>query len=130
MLYRVLADFVVVGHGAFILFSLLGGLLALKWKHWMWIHIPAFLWVALIEFGGWICPLAPLENWLREKGGGESYRTGFVEHYLVPLIYPGELTRSLEITLGLTVLVINLGIYGWILRRSSKQSFREKVIKS
>jgi hypothetical protein len=115
MLYLFLSDLIVVVHLGFVLFAVLGGLLVLKWKGMAWIHVPALLWAAFIELAGWVCPLTPLENWLREKGGGLVYRTGFIEHYILPLLYPVILTRNLQIFLGLFVLWINLGIYGWIL---------------
>jgi hypothetical protein len=115
MLYLFLSDLIVVAHFGFVLFAVLGGLLVLKWKGMAWLHVPALLWAALLELGGWMCPLTPLENWLREKGGGLVYRTGFIEHYILPLLYPAILTRNLQIFLGLLVLGINLGIYGWIL---------------
>jgi hypothetical protein len=120
MLYRVLADLVIMVHLAFVLFAVLGGLLVLRWKRCAWLHVPAVLWAALIEFAGWICPLTPLENWLRVRGGAIAYRSGFVEHYILPLLYPAVLTRQLQIVLGLFVLGINLGIYGWVLYRVLK----------
>jgi hypothetical protein len=120
MLYRVFADLVVVTHLVFVLFAVLGAFLVLSWKRCAWIHIPTVLWAALIEFAGWVCPLTPLENWLREKGGSIVYRSGFIEHYIIPLLYPCMLTRSLQIALGLFVLSINLGIYGWVLYRIAK----------
>ena len=120
MLYCVFADLVVVVHLAFVLFAVLGGLLVLKWKRCAWLHVPAVLWAALIEFAGWVCPLTPLEIWLRERGGAIAYRSGFVEHYILPLLYPAVLTRRLQIVLGLFVLGINLGIYGWVLYRIVK----------
>lgn len=117
VLYRVLADLVVVVHVAFILFAVLGGLLMLRWKRCAWIHVPAVLWAALIAFAGWVCPLTPLENWLRERGGAIGYSSGFTEHYILPVLYPIMLTRRLQIVLGLFVLSVNLGLYGWVLRR-------------
>ncbi len=120
MPYGFLADLVVLVHFAFVLFVLLGGLLVLKWKRVAWGHVPAFLWGALIEFAGWICPLTPLENWLRAKGGVTGYGSGFIEHYILPVLYPTLLTRRLQIALGLLILGVNLGIYGWLLRRSVK----------
>jgi len=120
MIYRIFADIVIVIHLAFVLFAVFGGLLVLRWKRWACLHVPAVLWAALIEFAGWVCPLTPLENWLREKGGAIAYRSGFVEHYILPLLYPVVLTRRLQIVLGLFVLGINLGIYGWVLYRVLK----------
>lgn len=120
MFYRLLADVVVLGHFLFVLFAVLGGFLALKWPGWAWIHIPAVFWAALIEFAGWICPLTPLENLLREKGGAAGYDSGFIEHYLLPVLYPDALTRSWQIVLGCIVLGINLAIYSWVWRRFLK----------
>lgn len=110
----------MVVHVAFVLFSVLGGFLVLKWKLCAWIHIPAVMWAALIEFCGWVCPLTPLENWLREKDGGSSYGSGFIEHYIIPVLYPASLTQNMQIVLGVFVLGINLVIYGWILHRTMK----------
>lgn len=118
MLYRVLANLVVVAHVAFILFAVLGGLLVLRWKRCAWIHVPAFLWAALIAFAGWVCPLTPLENWLSERGGEIGYSTGFIEHYILPVLYPVALTRRLQIGMGLFVLGINLALYWRVLRRT------------
>ena len=120
MPYRVFADLVIVTDLGFVLFAVFGGLLVLRWKRCAWLHVPAVLWAALIEFAGWVCPLTPLENWLRERGGAIAYRSGFVEHYILPLLYPAVLTRRLQIVLGLIVLGINLGIYGWVLYRMMK----------
>jgi hypothetical protein len=88
-------------------------------------HVPAFLWGALIEFAGWVCPLTPLENWLREKGSGLVYRTDFIQHYIISLLYPAALTRSSQIGLGLLVLSVNLALYGWILWRTAPKQARE-----
>ncbi len=120
MSYRVLADLIVVMHLAFVLFAVLGGLLVLKWRRCALIHVPTVLWAALIEFAGWVCPLTPLENWLRKSGGAIAYRSGFIEHYILPVLYPTVLTRRMQIVLGLLVLILNLVIYGWVLRRIAK----------
>ena len=117
MLYRVLANLVVVVHFGFVLFVIFGGFFVLWSKHVAWFHVPAVLWGILIEFAGWICPLTPLEIWLRRKGGLLAYRSGFIEHYILPVLYPTVLTRRLQILLGCLVLAINLGIYWWILYR-------------
>jgi hypothetical protein len=119
MIYRALADIVVALHLAFVLFVALGGFLALKWPRAAWFHIPAALWGALIEFAGWECPLTPLENWLRRLGGEAGYQTSFIERYLLPVIYPAAVTRSLHIALGFLVLGVNLAIYWMIWRRQA-----------
>ncbi|WP_413166686.1 DUF2784 domain-containing protein [Capilliphycus salinus ALCB114379] len=120
MIYRIAADFVVVIHLAFILFAVAGGLLVLRWRRLLLVHIPAFGWAILISFAGWVCPLTPLENWLRQQGGEAGYNTSFIEHYLLPLIYPTALTRGLQIFLGLFVLIVNLSIYSWLIFRRQR----------
>jgi hypothetical protein len=124
MVYHALANLVLIAHLAFVLFVVLGGFLVLKWRRLAWLHVPACLWGALVELAGWLCPLTPLENWLRLQGGGLTYRTGFVEHYLLPLLYPAALTRSSQIFLGLLVLGVNLGLYGWLLWRTAQRRAR------
>lgn len=122
MLYRVLADGVVALHLAFILFAAGGALLALRWPRILWLHAPAAAWAVAIELWGWICPLTPLENHLRRLSGAAGYETGFIEHYLVPVIYPALLTREIQVLLGLLVLVGNAALYAWIWRRSRARS--------
>ena len=116
---RIAADLVVLAHLGFILFVIVGGALVLRWPRLAWIHIPAAIWGALIEFAGWICPLTPLENWLREAGGTAGYSGGFIEHYLVPIVYPAELSRETQVLLGAGVLVVNCVAYAilWARRR-------------
>ncbi len=118
--YRLLADLTVVAHFVFVLFAVGGGLLVLRWRRIVWLHIPAAVWAALIEFYGWVCPLTPLENWLRVRSGASGYRGGFIEHYILPVLYPRALTRELQIVLGIFVLVVNLAIYSWLLIRVMK----------
>ena len=117
MLYRLLADATVVLHLGFVLFVIGGGLLVWRYPRLAWLHVPAVLWGAFIEFAGWICPLTPLENWLREQGGQHVYATSFVEHYLMPVLYPRSLTREVQWALGGLVIVINVACYVLILRR-------------
>jgi len=114
MLYGVLADLVVIIHLAFVVFVLFGGLLVLWWRRAVWLHLPAFAWGAAVEFGGWICPLTPLEIWLRMQGGESAYSSDFVEHYILPLLYPADLTREIQVVFGTVVLVVNVAIYGWL----------------
>ena len=117
MLFRALADLVVLVHLAFIVFVVLGSALALRWWWIPWVHLPAVLWSALLEFCGWICPLTPLENWLRRAGGAAEYSGGFVEQYVVPIVYPAGLTRDAQVALGILVCVINAVIYVRLWRR-------------
>jgi hypothetical protein len=111
MAYRLLADLVVILHGAFVLFAVLGGLLAIRWRRWAWLHVPALLWAAWIEFSSGICPLTPLENWLRERAGLTVYRGDFLDRTLMLLLYPDELTREIQVILGTLVLILNAAIY-------------------
>jgi hypothetical protein len=123
-IYPLLADLVVWIHLAFVVFVVIGGLLVMKWPGLIWIHLPAVIWGITIEVSGWICPLTPLENWLRHKGGGENYHTDFVAHYLLPMLYPQGLTRKSQIILGALVVLVNVAIYGWIYRRRRRVTNR------
>ena len=106
-----LTDFVVVIHALFIIFVLFGGLVVLKWHQVMWIHIPCALWGAAIEFFSWVCPLTYLEIYLREIDNATSYDDSFVQHYLLPVIYPSGLTTDIQFLLCVIVITINLIIY-------------------
>ena len=118
MIYRALADLVLVVHLTFVLFVVLGGLLVLRWPRAAWLHIPAAVWGVLIEYTGWICPLTPLENSFRARGGEAGYTGGFIEHYIQPVLYLAGLTRGTQIVLGSLVLLLNLSAYGIILTRA------------
>ena len=122
MPYSRLADLVLLVHFAFILFVVLGGFLVMRWPWLAWLHLPAALWGALIEFAGWICPLTPLEVSLRRAGGEAGYAGGFIERYLTPTIYPEGLTRSVQVALGLVVVVINVLVYLRLARRRRKEA--------
>jgi hypothetical protein len=122
MLYRGLADLVLIVHLAFVLFVVFGGLLVLRWPRVAWVHVPVALYGAAIEFIGFICPLTPLEVWLRRLGGEAGYEGGFVEHYVTAALYPTGLTREIQLALGIGVLVLNAVVYGLVVRRRS--SFR------
>lgn len=116
MLPAVLADAVLALHFAFILLVIFGALLVWRWPRLVWLHLPALLWGAGIELAGGICPLTPLENELRALAGQAGYRGGFIEHYLLPLIYPEALTRGVQVGLGLGVLVFNAVLYAALWR--------------
>ena len=117
MVYRGFADVVLFVHLVFIIFVLFGGLLALRWPWIPWFHLPAAAWAAALEFGGWICPLTPLENWLRRASGEAGYPGGFIEHYILPVIYPVGLTPSIQLVLGFIVVLLNIGMYGVVFSR-------------
>jgi len=120
VLYRLLANGVVILHALFIVFVVLGGLLAWRWRWIALTHIPCAVWGVLIEYRGWICPLTPLENHLRQKAGDAGYSGGFIEHYLVPAVYPAGLTPRHQMLLGTLVLAINLFAYGVLIRRLTR----------
>jgi hypothetical protein len=115
--YRLAADLVVVAHLLFVGFVVGGGLLVWRWPRLGWIQIPAAAWGALIELAGWICPLTPLENALRARAGQVGYSGGFVEHYVLPVVYPAGLTREVQIVLGAGVILLNVVAYGVLLGR-------------
>jgi len=121
---RLAADLVVSLHAAFVLFVVFGGLLATKWPRAAWVHIPCFLWGAWVEMAGWLCPLTPLENLLREHGGEAAYQVGFIEHYLLPVLYPEGLTRTIQICLGLLMLLGNLFLYAALFQRRRRRHCR------
>jgi len=117
-----LATLVVTLHLTFVVFVVLGGLLVLRWPWLAYAHLPAALWGAWIEFAGWVCPLTPLEQSLRLKAGEQGYSGSFIEHYVLPLLYPSALTRTIQVALGAVVIAVNLAIYGYLLR--SRRSVR------
>lgn len=126
MLYRVAADALVVAHFGFICFVILGGLLAIRWNWVILFHLPAVLWGMLIEFYGWICPLTPWEIQLRESAGQQGYEGGFIEHYLLAVMYPDGLTRNVQIGLGLIVFGINASVYLWMIKRGLRPRTTEQ----
>lgn len=114
MVYNLLADLVLCVHFLFVVFSVLGALLLIRWPKVVWGHLPAVGWAAWIEFSGKICPLTPLENGLRIRGGGAGYAGDFVGHYFLGLLYPDGLTRQVQVILGAAVLGLNLVMYGYV----------------
>ena len=120
----VLANTIVLLHFAFIIFVALGGFAALRWPRVAWAHLPAVLWAAMLEFCGWTCPLTPLEKALRTSEGGLAYEGGFVDRYVMPLVYPTGLTRGMQVALGISVIAINLIAYSLVIRHWSGRSRR------
>ena len=127
MLYRLAADAVVLVHVAFILFVIAGGLLALRWRWVAYVHIPVAMYGVAIEFGGWICPLTPLEVHLRRLAGEAGYAGGFIDHYIVRIIYPSGLTPGVQIALGVAVLVLNVAIYSRCFARRREPRVRHSL---
>jgi hypothetical protein len=111
MIYRLLADVVVIVHVGFVLFVVLGGFLLRRWPKLIYAHVPAALWGVMIEFAGWVCPLTPLEKRFREMGGEARYEGDFIEHYIIPALYPRGLNRNAQLALGFFALAVNAIAY-------------------
>jgi len=122
MIYRFLADLVVVVHGLFVAFVMLGAFLALRWRWLVWLHVPALIWGILIEYAGWICPLTPLENSLRSRAGETAYSGDFIQHYLLGALYPHGLTRTTQYVLGSIALIVNVVAYMLVIRKQSRDA--------
>ena len=118
MPYSLLADLMVLLHLVFILFVVFGGLLVFWRRGFAWFHIPCAVWGILIEFQGWVCPLTYLENYLRTAANISGYAGGFIDLYLMPLVYPSGLTTDTQVLLGLAVLFINAMIYTLVWRKA------------
>ena len=129
-MYRLLADLVVLLHLTFVLFVMLGGLFALRWRAAPWVHLPAAVWGAWIEVAGWICPLTPLENELRRRGGEAGYAGGFVEHYVLPVLYPAGLTRNTQLVLAALVVAVNVAVYAIVLARFRRERRAAALLRS
>jgi hypothetical protein len=120
-MYLLLAEITLLVHLAFIAFVLGGGLLVLRWPRAAWLHLPAVIWGALIEFTGWICPLTPLEKRFLELAGDKSYQGGFIARYLWPTIYPADLTQAIQVILGAAVIVLNSIVYAFVLLKAKRR---------
>lgn len=126
MIDHYLADVVVLIHAGFVLFVVLGGFLALRWRWLVWVHVPAAVWGVLIEFAGWTCPLTPLEHVLRARAGETGYGGGFIEHYVLRGLYPHGLTRQTQWILGALALGVNVVAYAVFVRnRAGKRAVSE-----
>lgn len=121
-IYKFLADALVVFHMGFVTFVLVGGAVVLYWRRAMFLHLPAVAWGIYIEISHNICPLTPLENHLRRLGNAATYRGGFVDHYIMPVLYPNGLTHGMQVAIAVIIVVLNAAIYGWIVagRRTRK----------
>jgi hypothetical protein len=125
--YRLLADGLVIVHAAFVGFVVVGGLLVLKWPWVAFVHLPAVAWGVLVEFADWVCPLTPLENQAREAGGRIPYQGDFIEHYLLPALYPADLTRRMQWTLGVAAVLVNMAIYGLVMVRGRRREATRRM---
>ena len=119
--FALLAALTVLVHVLFVVFAAAGGLLVLRWPRVAWLHVPAAAWAVFVELSGGICPLTPLENELRERGGLPPYSGDFVANYVFPVLYPESLTRDVQVWIGLGVLVVNAAAYLWLIRRRTKK---------
>jgi Protein of Unknown function (DUF2784) len=125
-----LADAVVVVHLAFITFAALGGFLVWRWRKMIFLHVPALAWATYIGVTGDLCPLTPLENQLRERAGEAGYSGGFIEHYILPVLYPIGLTRNTQWILAAILVAINLVAYrGVIVRRRRDAAARQGIVR-
>lgn len=124
MLWRLAADALVLVHLAFILFVMLGGLLVWRWPRLCGLHLPAVAWGIVVEALHLTCPLTPWENQLRRAAGDAGYTGSFVEHYLLPVIYPAGLTPQIQLVLAALVVLVNASVYGVLLWRWCKHSRR------
>lgn len=129
MLARILSDAIVLAHLAFIAFVLVGGIFVLARPRVAWLHLPAVAWAAYAELSATICPLTPLENALRHRAGDVGYAGGFVDHYVIPVIYPAGLTPRVQWVLGAVVIAINLAVYAiaWRRRSAARTSGRHQL---
>jgi hypothetical protein len=118
---RLLADAVLLLHLGFVLFVAAGALAVLRWPRLAWLHLPAVAWGVGISLAGAVCPLTPLEQWLRARAGQHGYAGGFIEHYLLGIVYPEGLTRSLQVGIGLAALGVNLAAYAWLCMLRSRR---------
>ena len=117
MLFGFLADAVVVLHVAFVLIVVFGGLVVWRWPWFAWLHLPATVWGVGIEWVGAICPLTLLEHWLRQQANEVAFEGTFVEQYILPWLYPENLTRPIQIGLGCFVLAVNVVAYSMLIQK-------------
>ena len=122
MFFALAADLQIIVHLGFIGFVILGGFMLLKWRWLIFVHLPAVLWGVLLEFQGWICPLTPLEQALRRMSGQQGYTGGFIQHYILPVIYPPALNEDIQLILGILLILINVIIYLWVFQKPDRKS--------
>ena len=115
-MYEFFANLTLIVHLIFILYVVFGGLIFFIFSKTIFIHPPALLWGIYIELTNSVCPLTYLENWFLYQGGLTTYSNDFINNYLFPIIYPEGLTAEIQIYLGVSLIVINILIYGLILK--------------
>ena len=119
-MYELAADLTLIIHFAFILFVIFGALLFFASVKIIFIHVPALIWGSYIELTNSICPLTYLENWFLHKANLTTYSEGFIQNYLVPIVYPVNITKDLQIYLGIALIVINIVFYAFIFNKLKK----------
>ncbi len=127
-MYQFLADALVVVHFLFIVFVVIGGIFLIRRPWLAWVHLPAAVWGATVELSGWVCPLTPLENYLRQRGGGAAYHGDFIEYYLLPLIYPENLTAAMQYVFGVVVIAVNLVFYILFLQKKRMRKSKNAAL--
>ena len=119
-MYEFLATLTLVLHFLFIIFVIFGGLLFFIKKWVILIHLPALIYGIYVEFTQSICPLTYLENFLLQKAKLTTYSTSFIQNYLVPIIYPINLTKDIQINLAIALIILNVVIYGAVVIKYKK----------
>jgi hypothetical protein len=122
MIYRLLADLVLVLHFAFVIFAVFGGALVLRYPNMLKVHLLALSWAIVVQWADWVCPLTPLENYLRGLGGEAGYDGSFVEHFVLKILYPQELTPELRTMLGLVLIIMNVAVYTFVMAGKRRQA--------
>jgi hypothetical protein len=122
MIYRLLADLVLVLHFAFVIFAVFGGALVLRYPNMLKVHLLALSWAIVVQWADWVCPLTPLENYLRGLGGEAGYDGSFVEHFVLKILYPQELTPELRTMLGLALVIMNVAVYTFVMAGKRRQA--------
>ena len=125
-MYELAADLTLIFHFAFIIFVVFGALLFFVSTKIIYVHVPALIWAIYIELTHSICPLTYLENWFLQRSNLATYPEGFIQNYLVPIVYPMSLTEDLQTNLALAIIVVNIIIYGLIIRKLKKTTFLNK----
>ncbi len=122
-MHELAADIILIIHFLFILLVIFGALLLFVEKKIVFIHIPAIIWGSYIELTNSICPLTYLENWLLQKANLTTYSEGFIQNYLVPIVYPTNLTKDTQIYLGIALIVINIVLYAFIFSKMKEKNY-------
>jgi hypothetical protein len=125
---KLLADSLVLFHFLFVAFAVLGVLLVLRWRKLVWLHVPCALWAIYVEFSGRLCPLTEYENSLRKQAGEAGYSGGFIEHYILPVLYPDGLTRDVQLWLGVIVLTVNVVGYAVFVWRGMRKAETPRLL--